>query len=297
MLQVYDGIATEMFSSKGGTSKLVPTTFGDTQIHTRGNPSHQPLVFFHGISTNSLMFGDWLFPKLSENYFCIAVDTIGDMGRSLPRDGDPTNGPKNPQEMAKWALEVLQGLQIEETTKVHLLGYSMGCFIATCVAKYYPSRVHKLVLLAPVGVVAPVRKLWLAHAISFAILSKIFPSWESLRLWFFGSMMADTRCMKNLQYPEMREATDAIGGPQVNVRPEVFEMETLREIAQNCPTLLVIGRQESVVDPVVAIENAREANMKETVVYENAGHMFFCEPPSTTVIGKIEQFLFDVGSD
>ncbi|CAB9511195.1 Alpha beta hydrolase fold [Seminavis robusta] len=299
LLQIYDGIAETMFEE----SRVIATRFGKTQVHTSGNPNHPKLVFFHGISTNSLMFGDWLFPELSKQYFCIAIDTIGDLGRSCPRDGDPSNGPGNEQEMADWVMEVLDqcGTTQKTVEKVDMVGYSFGCFIASCAAKYYPDRVRKLVLLAPVGILAPVRKLWLAQAISFAVVSQFLPQdgrlAGGLRTWFFGSMMADTASMENLKYPELRKASDAVGGPQVKVQPTVWELETMEALTKEIPTLMIIGRQENVVDGKVAIKTAQKIRSGMQVkVYENAGHMFFCEEPKDRVAGDIAQFInMDVG--
>jgi pimeloyl-ACP methyl ester carboxylesterase len=225
---------------------LFPRRLGRRKCTSGAIQINPPLIFFHGIYTNFLMYGEWLFPELSKSYYCsITMDTIGDMGRSLPKDHDPTNGPKDEKETADWVLQVLKGIDVNQKN-LYLLGFSFGCYIiATCVAQHYPERVEKIVLLAPVGVLAPVRKLWLAQAISFAMLSMIFPNWESLRLWFFGSMMADTNCMKNWTYPELREATDAIGGPpQVNLRPVAMDIGILKQITNACPTLMVIGQQK-----------------------------------------------------
>lgn len=284
MLSIYDGIAKEMFPK----SRLVPTKFGDTQVHTAGNSKNPPLVFFHGIATNSLMFGDWLFPKLSKDYYCVAIDTIGDLGRSLPVDGDPTNGPKTDEEMAEWGLEVFNALKLQQP--VNLLGYSFGCCISCCIARFYPESIDKLILMAPGGVLAPVRKAWLLQAITFAILSQTGLFTKQLQDWFFGSMVADIESMKNLKYPELREASDAVGSPQVQIQPDALDVETLKMITKGIPTMMVIGQQENVIDPLVAIENANASNMK-VKVYENAGHMFFCEHPREPVIDEVKSFL------
>jgi len=254
LLQVYDEIAQEQFAQ--GQSRMVLTPFGDSQIHLRGDPSNPAIVFFHGVSSNSLMFGDWLIPKLSADFYTICIDTIGDMGRSCPRDGDPRNGPKDHREVAKWAISIFEQLDLlpakDSNQKIHIVGYSLGVFIATSVARHHPEVVGKLVFLCPAGVVAPVRKLWLVQAITFAIVSSIIPREGSLsnalKHWFFGSMLADPKDMENLKYPELRKAIDAVGSPQVQFQPEVVDTDVLKEIVEKHKTLLVIGSQESVID-------------------------------------------------
>jgi pimeloyl-ACP methyl ester carboxylesterase len=204
--------------------------------------------------------------------------------------------------MADWAIQVIEKELNLNNKRVHILGYSLGCFIAACVARHYPHRVEKLVLMAPVGVVSPVRKAWLAQAILFAIVSKIVPQdgvlADRLRMWFFGSMMADADAgMKNLKYPELRKAADAVGGPQVQVQPGVWDVEpTLTDMVAANPMLLLIGQQENVVDPIMAVEAATRSGMK-VKVYENAGHMFFCELPREIVIDEVKDFLSSSSSD
>jgi pimeloyl-ACP methyl ester carboxylesterase len=285
MLSIYDDIVKGMFP----VSRLVTTRFGDTQVHTAGDPNKKPtIVFFHGIATNSIMFGEWLFPELSKDYYCVAIDTMGDLGRSLPRDGDPGNGPQTDEEMAEWALKVFDELGIQHS--VNILGYSFGCCIACCIARFHPESIDKLILMAPGGVLAPVRKVWLVQAITFAIFSKTGLFTKQLQDWFFGSMVADIESMKNLKYPELREASDAIGSPQVNIKPDALDVETLQMITANIPTLMIIGEEENVIDPKLAIENAKVSGMK-VKVYENAGHMFFCEHPREPVIEEVKEFL------
>jgi alpha-beta hydrolase superfamily lysophospholipase len=103
-------------------------------------------------------------------------------------------------------------------------------------------------------------------------------------------MVADIESMKNLKYPELREASDAIGSPQVNIKPDALDVETLQMITAKIPTLMIIGEEENVIDPKLAIENAKISGMK-VKVYENAGHMFFCEHPREPVIEEVKEFL------
>lgn len=295
LLKLYDEIAYSQFIEPGGESRTIFTTYGDTRVHMRGNPSHPPLAFFHGISTNSLMFGDWLVPKLSQDYYCVCIDTIGDMGASCPKDNDPANGPQTEEDVADWAFQLFRALHIHNQP-VHLLGYSMGAFLACCVARHSPVHaVGKVVLLAPAGVVGTVRMAWLARAIAFAMIAKFLPKnsflLSRMQLWFFGSMMAEPAAnMKNLRYPELRQATDEVGMAQVWIKPTMMAVETLQQMTVEHPTVMMIGRQESVIDPTHAIEHAQKSNMN-VIVYENAGHMFFAEHPRERAIDDVKHHL------
>jgi len=293
--KIYDEIASSQFTSyENGESRIISTSYGDTQVHLRGNSQNPPICFFHGISSCSLMFGEWLIPRLaSSGYYCIAIDTIGDLGRSCPKDNNPKNGPKTEEEFGDWALQIFQSLNLVK--RVHLIGYSMGSFLASVIAQHVPKdTIGKIILLAPAGLLSPVRKMWLLQAIIFAILSKATPTkfLPQLQLWFFGSMMANPKeSMKNLKYPELRQASDEIGMAQVQIQPYEMDTQVLREMNLRNPTMLVMGRQESVIDASKGIEKAKDASFSKVVVYEDAGHMFFCEHPREVVIDEIIDFL------
>ena len=290
-LNLYDEIAKPpMFEQ----SKLIPTKFGDTQVHTSGNSSNPPLVFLHGIATCSIMWGDWIFPTLAKDYYCIAIDTMGDLGRSIPKDGDPENGIHNEEEAAEWLLEVLDGLSSVVNQPVNMIGHSFGCYLSTCFARKYPERVNKIVLTAPACVVAPISKWWLFQAITFGITSRLVSRGSmvegALRKWFFSTMIVNYEDIQNLKHLEFLNASQDLDGPQVKLQPSQLDIETLTKMNETCPTLLIIGQQESVIDPKVAVANAKQAKIK-VVEYENASHMFYIEHPRDQSIDDIKNFL------
>ncbi|KAL3906748.1 MAG: hypothetical protein SGILL_009148 [Bacillariaceae sp.] len=238
------------------------------------------------------MFGDWILPQLAQNYYCIAIDTIGDLGRSRPKDGDPANGPKTEQEVAEWAVQVFDTV-VQNNRKVHVLGYSLGSFLASCVARYRPDHVEKVVLMAPAGTFAPVRFVWLAGAIGMGLLSALLPFLgDSLRMKFVRYMMVDPDTnMANLKRMDLLQAASDLGMSKVNIQPRPLDVDELHKMNEQCPTLLIIGQQETVIDANVAIETAKKANI-QVKVYKDAGHMMDCEPPARdAVAGDIERFL------
>ncbi|KAL3923214.1 MAG: hypothetical protein SGILL_001783 [Bacillariaceae sp.] len=291
--QLYDEVATDQFQNISYyESKLVPTSFGDIQVHLCGDPTYPPIVLFHGIGSCSLMFGDWILSELSRKYYCIALDTIGDLGKSKPKDGDLSNGPKTEEEMADWAVQVIDAV-LRTDTQVNLVGYSMGSFIASCVARYRPHRVKKVILTCPAGTVAPIRLPWLLKAIWTGILSTLAPSMgDYLRLSFVKYMMVDPdNNMKHLKRIEFLQAAGDLGMSKVNIQPRQLELEQLQKMNEACPTLLIIGQQETVIDADAAINMAEKAGLG-VKVYENAGHMMYCEPPARdTVARDIDKFM------
>ena len=196
------------------------------------------------------------------------------------------------QDVADWTTELFAHLNI---TKASLVGYSLGSFLASCVAMKAPSVVDKVVLIAPAGVFAPIELGWIFRAITFGVLSNIV-GWESpmadqLRNWFFGYMTTvDPAILIERLHPELRQATDKAGPAQVGVRPVAYSVESLREMNENTPTLLIIGEEETVINGNVAIETAKAAGI-EVKAYPNASHMLFAEYPRDNVIEVVDSFL------
>lgn len=288
--QLYDEIVDQpMFDA----SQPVLTSFGSTQVNTKGNPQNPPVVLLHGISTSSIMFGDWLVPAIADaGYYCIAIDTIGDLGKSCPKDGDPDNGIHNEKECAEWLMEVFEALSIEKT--VQLIGFSFGCYLASCFARHHPSKVDKLIMMAPACVVAPINKWWLFQAIMFGIGSQLFSKEgmieSHLRKWFFGTMLVDYDNLSKMNHKEFLHASEALGGPQVPLQPQELDADTLARMNEQTRTLLLIGKEESVIDPQVAVANAKAANIR-TIAYDNASHMFYLEPVKDKVVEDALAFL------
>ena len=79
-----------------------------------------------------------------------AIDIMGDVGRS-----EPVAWISCAADFAVWLDETLAGLGVE---RAHLVGHSLGGFVAQGTAAYRPDRVSSLVLLDPAGI-APINML------------------------------------------------------------------------------------------------------------------------------------------
>ncbi len=66
--------------------KDVQTSFGKTHCIITGKTENPPLMLFHGVGDNSAVMWAPNIKELSENFFCIAVDTLGGPGKSIPNE-------------------------------------------------------------------------------------------------------------------------------------------------------------------------------------------------------------------
>ena len=113
-----------------------------TAVLSAGDGAGPPAVFFHGAGTASGF--DWLLP-IAEHVRLIVPQHPG-FGAS----GDPAL--PGPDHLARHHLDVLAAIGIEHFS---LVGQSMGGWTAATLAPFVPERLHRLVLVAPVGLDVP----------------------------------------------------------------------------------------------------------------------------------------------
>lgn len=96
--------------------------FGTTHVLLTGDEKLKPLVLFHGVGDNSAVM--WLrnIRALSERFRCVAVDTIGGPGKSVPGAAYDKNFSQK-----AWIDQLLDALNIE---RCHMAGVSNGAAIA-----------------------------------------------------------------------------------------------------------------------------------------------------------------------
>ena len=140
----------------------VSTRHGVTFTIASGNQSAPPLILLHGAGSNSLTWASDVI-QYSQQYRVFAVDLLGEPGRSAP------NRPAwDSLAYAEWLEDVLDALRID---KAALIGFSQGGWTAIKYAVYQPTRVEKLVLLSPGGIV-PDKLSFVFQAIPLALMGR-----------------------------------------------------------------------------------------------------------------------------
>ncbi|MFG3013886.1 alpha/beta fold hydrolase [Streptomyces cinerochromogenes] len=125
-----------------GTTEIdVPTPYGTTRVHAYGPADATPVLLLHGGgSTGAVWFAN--APALGTQHRVLAVDILGDAGRSVP-GGRPL---RTTTDLMAWLDALLDGLSVSRT---HVLGHSYGGWIALTYALHAAQRVDRLVLLDP----------------------------------------------------------------------------------------------------------------------------------------------------
>jgi pimeloyl-ACP methyl ester carboxylesterase len=248
-------------------SRFVITRFGETHTLICGPQDAPPLVLLHGFGVNATMWIP-LVETLSKSFRIYALDTIGDLGKSVPVIPLKQAGDYN-----LWLQDVYHELNINEG---YLAGFSQGGWIALNFAIHGPKLLKKLVLLSPnAGLVTLnpqfMLRLMTMAVFPFASLVEKWASWNSLA-WdktqpFFMMLSRLTQAGVSGQKPS-----------RPGVMPSTFSDAELQAI--DVPVLMLVGDKEVVNNPLAALERAKlQIPDFEGCLIKEASHMLPFDQP------------------
>ncbi len=243
--------------------RTLETSYGHTFVRMSGPKNAPPLVLLHGLGGNSLQWAPNI-RALSESYRTYAVDNVYDYGRSVY-----TRPMRKPDDFVNWLEEVFNALQLGD--RINLMGLSYGGWLTSQFALHSPTRLDKIVLLAPASTVLPLRLMWMARAVlcalPYRVLTRSFLYWlledlarndESGRVelegWVNDSFLA-VRCFK----------------PKPLVNPTVLSDKELQSLKM--PVLYMVGENEKIYSSLEAIDRLHKvAPQIRTELIPHAGH-------------------------
>jgi pimeloyl-ACP methyl ester carboxylesterase len=149
----------------------------DADLYYEQHGEGPPLVLIGGLGVN-LTYWATTVEALSRRHSILVYDHRG-AGRS-----DASPGPYGIEALADDLLALLDALEISQA---HLLGHSMGGFVALHLAAHHPERVSRLVLYSTSAVmhwpavrfIESIEKVWSeCPEISSGALTRIFTPWN-----------------------------------------------------------------------------------------------------------------------
>ncbi len=258
----------------------IPSRFGNTHLVICGPKDAPPLVLLHSFFMSLTVWAHNI-ADLSRAYRIYALDMMGQPSKSIP-----DHPMRNRGEMAEWLTGVLDALRISQTD---LIGWSYGGFAALNYAILRPDRIKRLVLLTPIGSFVPLKTQFYIRG----MLTRL-PG----RFWS-NSMMHWMSYEPNLKNEKTERMFDLITNQfyqgvryfrlPPTVLPTPYTDEELRGVKN--PTLLLIGQQESMYDPVPAIERAKRLIPDiQAELIPSAGHELAVSKPEA-VDQRILKFI------
>jgi pimeloyl-ACP methyl ester carboxylesterase len=257
----------------------VTTPYGQTHVISCGAKDVFPLVLLHGGYASSTMW----FPNiadLAKKSHVLALDTIGEPGRSVPTKQNASKG-----DLAAWLVGVLDELGISQT---HVVGLSRGGWLALNLAIHASHRLGKIVLLSPAASFIMLNRFFSTIVGSVMHIPTRFVAKTALYSWVTKGFGVNDKYAEQfilgLQNWNWEMGKNGYSG----VMPSVFPDEELLQILN--PILMLIGDQDK-LNPPKALEQAKRMIPQiETEIIPNAGHLLSMEQPEL-VDARLKKFL------
>lgn len=232
---------------------------GSVTLHYEVTGEGPAVVLMHGLSGS----GHWWaynVPALAQRYRVYNLDVVG-FGRS--------RGQRLVlREAGSWMVEWLQTMGIEQA---HLVGHSMGGYIATEAAALAPDTVRRLVLVD--ALVLPIGRGLVQHVLD------LMQAVRYMSLNFMPVLVGD--------------ALRAGPGTMWRATREVLSADLSHRLGEvQAETMVVWGEKDSLLDPELGRELARRLANAIFVCVEGAGHNPMWDRPQ-----RFNELLLDFLAD
>jgi len=255
---------------------FIETRCGNTHIIRCGNEDGKPVLFFHGVGNNSLVWRHTI-RRLGKLFHLFLVDTINDPGKS-EASGDFNAG----TDYTPWVDELLENLKIDRAS---LVGHSKGGWIALNAVIQIPNKIEKIVLLAPaIGITSKIKFGFMVKSLAVGLS----PSIKKMKSYVeYLSGPGQKSSARHIEY-----LSKLITGTRSRlIRPRRFTDHELKNIQK--PVLLIFGDHEVCINYHKVIERAK-SNIRQLDVHvvPNAGHALPDNNPelvSNLIIAHLEK--------
>ncbi|MFI9509178.1 alpha/beta fold hydrolase [Nocardia sp. NPDC052566] len=241
----------------------VQTSFGPVRGYRFGDKDAIPVVLLSGRQASTPMWASNL-PGLIAGHRVWSIDSIGEPGASTQRKPLVT-----PSDQAQWVAEALDGLGLE---RAHLLGVSIGGWLATQVAIHRPDRAASVTLLDPANTLAPIT--WKMIAISLGSVIPGLPM--SIRHWLLSWISGGAKADDSV--PEARLIASAMrdfhSAQPTPTRPSAAELAAIK-----VPVLAIVAGRSIIHNAERAAAAARTIPGAQVELWPDASHAINGEFP------------------
>ena len=270
------------------------TVMGNS-LHVRDSapqaaPDKPVLLLLHGFGASLHTWEVWT-AQLSQHFRVLRVDLPGSGLSGPDAQGDYSD--------TRTIALLLALMDQRGIARASIIGHSIGGRIAWTLAASHPTRVDKLVLLAPDGFASPGFAYGSAPEVpaTMGLMRYTLPRWmlrsNLLLAYADPATLSDgllTRYYELMLAPGSRAALLARMQQTVLVDP----VPLLRRIT--APTLLVWGRQDGMIPFANAADYQREIPRTTLLALDNMGHLPHEESPQRA-LPEVEQFLMEPSRD
>ena len=235
----------------------------------------EPLLLIAGFLCD-LSYWSLIMPSLISRYQVIRLDNRG-IGRSSAPDS-----PYSIQQMANDVAALLDRIGIKN---VHVVGHSMGGQIAQELVLAHPQKVKSLMLLSSLAkgdeLFNSLIETWgeLPSHLDFKLYEKVVFSWIFTDAFYSIPGMIEQLIEYAINYPFRPTTHGLYHQSRAIIKSDTTER--LKDI--NCPTLVMVGKQD-ILTPVKFSQQLQQSIPNaELVVLNHGGHGFLVESPDAVV--------------
>ena len=240
------------------------------EIHGEGP---ETLLLLAGLTRDSRIW-QWILPELSKHFRVVCVDN---------RCAGQSDKPDEAFTIADMAEDVYQFLQAVGIKKAHVLGHSMGGFIAQQLALMYPEVIDGLMLASTAKALDdPSAQVYLKERIDFIRSGKEVKPEDAVHLfrWLYaGCFCEDDHKMMALQaweagnpHPQPREAT-------LRQAEACLHFNVSTQVEQIKHKLLFLHGEEDRLFPIAQTHALAARLHAQCMVFQHVGHMLPIECP------------------
>jgi pimeloyl-ACP methyl ester carboxylesterase len=224
-----------------------------TRYAEAGSPDKPHIVLLHGTGGHWETFAPNL-AALSEHFHCVAIDMIGN-GFSDKPDYD--------YEIAVYVEHVLGVMDHFGMARAHLIGMSLGAWVASTIAVSHPDRVEKVILMSPAGKEATASNMARIRAERTKAVNE--PTWESLHA-VFAHLIAE----------EANRLPDLIGLRQAvyqrdDTRETIDRLLILQDAAARDRNLIPEEKWRGITAPVMIVASGKDHGVYQETAASIAG--------------------------
>jgi pimeloyl-ACP methyl ester carboxylesterase len=236
-------------------------TVCDCRVLLRRGGAGEPLLYLHGARG----LPGWLpfLGRLAERHDVIAPDHPG-YGRS--------QNPAWLEEIADLALFYLELLKQQDLTNVHVVGHSMGGWIALEMAIRSTARIKTLTAISSAGI----RIKGLGPPDVFAMDRD-----EQIRTYFHDPATIERELNATLTPEQQGQIADnLVTAARLGWHPRFFNPKLRKWLRRiDVPTHIIWGDSDKILVPAYASELQKEIAGSQVTILADAGHMLHMEKP------------------
>ncbi|MGW8316220.1 MAG: alpha/beta fold hydrolase [Bacteroidales bacterium] len=275
----------EQFIAVSDSIRLWTRTFGQEE--------HEACLLMNGAGANSSFWSERLCSGLSQKGLFVITYDHRDFGYSDKVDFE--THPFDVMDLANDAVTILDSLEI---THAHIVGHSMGGFIAQLLAIHHPERVRTFTSVSSSTnsplIPPPPARTWKIFMDNHPAghfekdLKGFLPVWEYLN----GTASFDKELAVDYtrKLYERQEIRGALGESHVKAQASLTDRTELLQ-GVKVPALIIHGEEDYLVDVYGGIQTASSLLNSRLVVVPEMGHMLFNQEIKNNVEDHIIEFI------